>query len=150
MNKTIIKKETYYKCIHCGDEIFWNTYKKMITCTCGTIYVDGCQDYVRIGGNQEDYKVKVWLAQTSYDSGIEFSGRNYQPTHHISPLVDMARDKVGRDLDGTGVVHNLDHAAFNHPIFWAHNGGNDYYESDGDMLVINFTTTPITLRQNKI
>ena len=25
-NKT--KEETYYKCTHCGDEIFWNTHKK--------------------------------------------------------------------------------------------------------------------------
>ena len=28
-NKT--KEETYYKCTHCGDEIFWNTHKNSLT-----------------------------------------------------------------------------------------------------------------------
>ena len=50
------KKETYYKCNHCGDEIFWNTHKKLIECKCKTIFVDGCESYVRIGGKKKDYK----------------------------------------------------------------------------------------------
>ncbi len=51
-----IKQETYYRCIHCGDKIFWNTHKKLISCSCGKISVDGCEDYIRILGNKEDYK----------------------------------------------------------------------------------------------
>ena len=35
----------------------WNTHKKMVECKCKAIYVDGCEDYVRIGGNEEDRKV---------------------------------------------------------------------------------------------
>ena len=54
-NKT--KEETYYKCTHCGDEIFWNTHKKLTHCNCKKISVDGCEDYIRIGGNEEDRKV---------------------------------------------------------------------------------------------
>ena len=54
-NKT--KEETYYKCTHCGDEIFWNTHKKLTHCNCKRISVDGCEDYVRVGGNEGDYKV---------------------------------------------------------------------------------------------
>ena len=64
---TKTKNGPYYKCTAClpaealakegGDEIFWNTRKKMIECTCNAIYVDGCEDYVRIGGNESDYKV---------------------------------------------------------------------------------------------
>jgi hypothetical protein len=50
-------KELYYKCTHCGDEIFWNTHKKMMHCKCKAIYVDGCEDYIRVGGNKDDYKV---------------------------------------------------------------------------------------------
>lgn len=50
------KKETHYKCTHCGDEIYWNTHKKLTHCKCGTISVDGCEYYVRINGNEEDYK----------------------------------------------------------------------------------------------
>ena len=54
-NKT--KEETYYKCTHCGDEIFWNTHKKFTYCKCKKIWVDGCGDYVRVGGKDSDYKV---------------------------------------------------------------------------------------------
>jgi len=54
-NKT--KEETYYKCTHCGDEIFWNTHKRLTHCNCKKISVDGCEDYVRVGGNEGDYKV---------------------------------------------------------------------------------------------
>lgn len=53
---TKTKKETYYKCTHCGDEIFWNTQKKLIYCKCRKIFVDGCEDYVRIGGDKGDYE----------------------------------------------------------------------------------------------
>ena len=54
---TKIKNDLYYKCIHCGDEIFWNTQKSLIFCKCKKISVDGCEYYVRISGNAEDYKV---------------------------------------------------------------------------------------------
>jgi hypothetical protein len=50
-------EETYYKCTKCGDEIYWNTHKKLTRCTCGAIWVDGCEDYVRIGGDKEDFVV---------------------------------------------------------------------------------------------
>ena len=50
------KKELYYKCRKCGDEIYWNTHEKVIHCKCGTIAVDGCEDYVRIISNENDYK----------------------------------------------------------------------------------------------
>ncbi len=54
-NKT--KGETYYKCAHCGDEIFWNTHKRLTYCKCKKIWVDSCEDYIRIGGKEEDRKV---------------------------------------------------------------------------------------------
>ena len=46
-----------YKCAHCGDEIFWNTHRKLIECKCKKIWVDGCEDYVRIGGTKKDCEV---------------------------------------------------------------------------------------------
>jgi len=49
------KKETYIKCTKCGDEIFWNTHKQLTYCKCKAIYVDGCEDYIRVGGNKEDH-----------------------------------------------------------------------------------------------
>lgn len=55
--KTKPQKEIHYKCAHCGDEIYWNTHKKHTYCKCGKIFVDGCEYYVRINGNDGDYKV---------------------------------------------------------------------------------------------
>src|SRR6266568_3316842 len=80
----------------------------------------------------------VWIGQASYDSGIELSGTNHLPTHHIAPTVDLER---------TGLVREEADAAFTAPILFARNGGGDYYESDGDMLVINYTQAPIPLNQ---
>lgn len=51
-----LKKETYIKCKKCGDEVYFNTQKKMIPCTCGAIEVDGCEDYVRVVGVEGTYE----------------------------------------------------------------------------------------------
>ena len=51
------KEEIYYKWTHCGDEIFWNTHKKLTHCHCKRIYVDGGEHYVRVGGKEEERKV---------------------------------------------------------------------------------------------
>ena len=49
-----IKKEVYWRCKKCGDEIYWNTHKKMIMCKCGALGVDGCEFYMRLIGNESD------------------------------------------------------------------------------------------------
>src|SRR6266851_6253517 len=87
----------------------------------------------------------VWIGQASYDSGIELSSTNHLPTHHIAPTVDLERNAVGADLEKTGLVKEEAYGEFTHPILYARNGGGDYYESDGDMLVINYTHAPIQL-----
>jgi len=87
----------------------------------------------------------VWVGQASYDSGIELSGTNHLPTHHIAPTVDLERNAVGSDLQKTGLVTEESDEAFTPPIVYARNGGGDYYESDGDVLVINYTHAPIQL-----
>src|SRR6266702_6428771 len=89
----------------------------------------------------------VWVGQASYDQGIELSGTNHLPTHHIAPTVDLERNTVGSDLEKTGLVKEELYGAFTPPIFYARNGGGDYYESDGDVLVINYTQTPIQLQK---
>src|SRR6266851_1314582 len=90
----------------------------------------------------------VWVGQASYDSGIELSGTNHLPTHHIAPTVDLERNAVGADLQKTGLVTEELYGAFTPPILYARNGGGDYYESDGDVLVINYTQAPIPLNQS--
>lgn len=57
--KAKAKKEMYYKCRKCGDEIYWNTHKRMTRCMCKAIAIDGCEYYVRIIGNEGDYQV-IW------------------------------------------------------------------------------------------
>jgi hypothetical protein len=47
-------KEIHYRCKKCGDEIYWNTHKKMIMCKCGALGVDGCEFYVRLIGDEKD------------------------------------------------------------------------------------------------
>ncbi len=89
----------------------------------------------------------IWIGQASYDSGIELSGTNHLPTHHIAPTVDLERNAVGADLARTGLVKEEADAAFTPPILYARNGGGDYYESDGDVLVIDYTQAPIPLNQ---
>src|SRR5258708_1352971 len=89
----------------------------------------------------------VWVGQASYDSGIELTSTNHLPTHHIAPTVDLERKAVGADLEKTGLVREESYGAFTPPILYARNGGGDYYESDGDMMVINYTQAPIPLNQ---
>ncbi len=55
--KTKIKKELFFKCKKCGDEIYWNTGKKMVMCKCEALGVDGCEFYVRLIGNEANRKV---------------------------------------------------------------------------------------------
>jgi LssY-like putative type I secretion system component LssY len=87
----------------------------------------------------------VWVGQASYDQGIEISGRTLFPTHHIAPAVDLERNRVRAELDQTGLVRSDTLTAFTSPVLDAQNGGGDFYESDGDALVINFTTATIPL-----
>ncbi len=87
----------------------------------------------------------VWVGAASYDSGIELSSTTHFPTHHIAPTVDLERNAVGADLERTGLVKEEANAVFTPPIFFARNGGGDYYESDGDVLVINYTQTPLPI-----
>jgi len=87
----------------------------------------------------------VWVGQASYDNGIELSGSTHFPTHHILPTVDLERRSVGIDLQSTGLVRAEGEVAYSPPILAARNGGGDYYESDGDVLVINYTSAPLHL-----
>jgi LssY C-terminus len=89
----------------------------------------------------------VWVGQASYDQGIELSGSTHFPTHHILPTVDLERGRVGADLLATGLVRGEAVVTYTAPIFAARNGGGDYYESDGDVLVVNLTQVPLRLFQ---
>jgi hypothetical protein len=88
---------------------------------------------------------QVWLGQASYDHGIELSATNGFPTHHIAPTVDLERNAVASDLERTGLVKAEVTTTFASPVLYARNGGGDFYESDGDAIVINFTLATVAL-----
>lgn len=48
---------TKIKCTHCGDIIESDNYGKFVSCSCGKIYIDETQYYVRIGGNKGDWEM---------------------------------------------------------------------------------------------
>jgi hypothetical protein len=56
MVKIETKKEAYFRCRKCGDEIYWNTHKKLTHCKCGALGVDGCVDYVRLLGDEMNHE----------------------------------------------------------------------------------------------
>lgn len=89
----------------------------------------------------------VWIGAATYDSGIELTSTTHLPTHHIAPTVDMERNAVGADLAATHLVKEEQFAVLTPPIFFAHNGGGDYYASDGNILVISYTQALMPLQQ---
>jgi len=50
------KYKTYYECLKCGDQIPRDTNKKMTSCKCKAIAIDGCEFYTRIIGDSKDWK----------------------------------------------------------------------------------------------
>ena len=44
------------KCLKCGDVIESFTVHDFKVCSCGACFVDGGTDYLRRGGNREDWK----------------------------------------------------------------------------------------------
>ena len=43
------------QCAKCGDEIYSNHRHDFVSCSCRAIFVDGGRDYLRRGGNPEDF-----------------------------------------------------------------------------------------------
>jgi hypothetical protein len=105
------------------------------------------RDHVRLWLTETRFDGQaVWVAQASSDHGIELSASNLLPTHHIAPAVDRERSAIGADLQRTGLVKSEVLIAFASPVLSARNAGGDFYETDGDALIINFTTAPAPLR----
>ena len=50
------KKKMYIRCKKCGDEILGDTRKRITDCKCGAIAVDGCEFYVRVIGEKENFE----------------------------------------------------------------------------------------------
>lgn len=44
------------KCLKCGDVIESKYRHDFVQCSCGACFVDGGLDYIRIGGNYDDWE----------------------------------------------------------------------------------------------
>jgi hypothetical protein len=78
---------------------------------------------------------EVWLGSASYDQGIELSGRSHLPTHHISPSVDVERNRVIQDLKP--FMKSSLVVSFDQPNLFGFNGGGDWYYTDGNIAVLS-------------
>lgn len=56
MEKVETKKEARFRCKKRGDEIYWNTHKKLTYYKCGASGVDGCEYYVRLIGDEKNHE----------------------------------------------------------------------------------------------
>lgn len=54
MNKKLIHNRI--KCLKCGDIIESAHRHDWVQCSCGACFVDGGHDYMRVGGNFEDWE----------------------------------------------------------------------------------------------
>jgi hypothetical protein len=55
MDKQIRKiKRNAARCLKCGDTVESHHVHDWVPCSCGAIFVDGGQDYIRRGGEIED------------------------------------------------------------------------------------------------
>jgi len=53
------KREPKYgvKCLRCGDELYSRHRHDFVRCSCGCVYIDGGDDYCRIGGDAADIEI---------------------------------------------------------------------------------------------
>lgn len=57
-----VVKRNAIRCLKCGDIIESKSLHDFQVCSCGACYVDGGQEYIRVGGNPED-----WHTLTEYE-----------------------------------------------------------------------------------
>lgn len=50
-----VVKRNAIRCLKCGDIIESKSLHDCQVCSCGACYVDGGQEYIRVGGNPEDW-----------------------------------------------------------------------------------------------
>lgn len=84
----------------------------------------------RIAGKQ------LWIGAATYDAGLELSGTNHLPTHHISANVDAERMFLAKSLYATRLVSSMHLERLAFPTLWQPNGGGDWYVDDGNAEII--------------
>jgi hypothetical protein len=77
----------------------------------------------------------IWIGAASYDERVGLSKTTGQITHHIAPDVDAERDHLFENLRQTGLLSEQYAIDDFHSVREGHNGGGDYWFTDGRLLV---------------
>jgi LssY C-terminus len=77
----------------------------------------------------------LWVGAATFDTRVGFSHTTGQITHHISPNVDVDRDKLLEDLRRVGAIAELAWLNDFQQKLQGRNGGGDPYHTDGRLPV---------------
>lgn len=77
----------------------------------------------------------VWVGAATFDRGVGLSHTTGEVTHHISPEVDVERDRLAEDLDKTGLLVESFSVPDFHKVHEGRNGGGDPWKTDGALRV---------------
>jgi len=77
----------------------------------------------------------VWVGSASFDKGVGLSHTTGEVTHHIAADVDVERDRLVADLEGTGLLSESFTVPGFHKILEGRNGGGDPWRTDGALGV---------------
>lgn len=83
----------------------------------------------------DDRRRPLWIGAATFDEKVGFSHTTGQITHHISPDVDLERDKILNDLKQAGSVAAIDWQQTFHQQLSGRNGGGDPWKTDGRLAV---------------
>ncbi len=76
-----------------------------------------------------------WIAAATFDRSVGMSHRTGQVTHHIAPDVDKERDNLVEDLKKAGQLTILFQVTGVGVTLQGHNGGGDWYYTDGEITI---------------
>ncbi len=77
----------------------------------------------------------LWVGAATYDTRVGFKQHTVKVTHHIAPDVDTERDKLIREIRGTGDLVDLLWIDGYHEKVQGKNGGGDPWFTDGRLPV---------------
>lgn len=77
----------------------------------------------------------LWFGSASYDKGVGLSHTTGEVTHHTAAQVDVERDRLVTDLEGTGDVTKKIVIPDFHKVKEGRNGGGDPWITDGALDV---------------
>ena len=87
--------------------------------------------------------VPLWIGSATYDRSVGFSHRTGQITHHIAPDIDAERDELISDMIKARRIAQLFQVTGIGSTVTGHNGGGDWYYTDGEMtLAVLVRTEP--------